>query len=161
MANQHVLVAAREALGLTQAQLAARLNNLVRANARISQGYVSRVEAGALTVTGERVGLFAEALECSPRLLSTDARIWSLGEGCLYHRHRASTRASTLRKLHARINLLRLHLQRLAELADQPREVADAVVVVVVERADRQLVEDRFLEPERVIAQRRSRGHRG
>jgi Zn-dependent peptidase ImmA (M78 family)/transcriptional regulator with XRE-family HTH domain len=120
VANQHLLVAAREALGLTQAQMAARLTDLLGAAPKISQGYVSRVEKGVLTVSGDRLALFAKGLECTPDLLTADAKLWSLGEGCLYHRNRASTKASTLRRLHARINLLRLYLQRLAVVAGQP-----------------------------------------
>jgi Zn-dependent peptidase ImmA (M78 family)/transcriptional regulator with XRE-family HTH domain len=119
-ANADLLVAAREALGLTQAQLAARLTELAGSGQPVSQGYVSRVEKGALTVTGDRLGLFAAALESSPGLLASPARLWSLGDGCLYHRNRASTKASTLRRLHARVNLLRLQLHRLAEVAGEP-----------------------------------------
>jgi Zn-dependent peptidase ImmA (M78 family)/transcriptional regulator with XRE-family HTH domain len=120
VANPQLLVAAREALGMTQAQLAAQLSKLAAPGQRISQGYVSRAESGALGVSGDRLSLFARALAAEPDLLAADAKLWSLGEGCLYHRHRASTRASTLRKLHARINLLRLYLQRLSVLADCP-----------------------------------------
>ena len=119
-ANEGLLIAAREALGLTQAQLAARLSELAGVGQQVSQGYVSRVEKGALTVSGARLDLFAEALMVTPGLLSSDARIWSLGDGCLYHRNRRSTRASTLRMLHARVNLVGLHLRRLAEAAGRP-----------------------------------------
>ena len=42
-------------------------------------------------------------------------------------------------------------LLEMAELAGEPDEVADAVVVAVLERADVQLVEDRVLVPERVL----------
>jgi Zn-dependent peptidase ImmA (M78 family)/transcriptional regulator with XRE-family HTH domain len=119
-ANADLLVAAREAQGLTQAQLAARLTELAGSGQAVSQGYVSRVEKGALTVTGDRLGLFAAALESSPGLLASAARVWSLGDGCLYHRNRASTKASTLRRLHARVNLLRLYLHRLAQVAGMP-----------------------------------------
>jgi Zn-dependent peptidase ImmA (M78 family)/transcriptional regulator with XRE-family HTH domain len=119
-ANPQLLIGAREALGMTQAQLAGRLSELAGAGPRISQGYVSRAEGGVLAVSGERLALFARALEATPGLLAADAKLWSLGEGCLYHRHRASTRASTLRRLHARINLLRLYLHRLAAVTGQP-----------------------------------------
>jgi Zn-dependent peptidase ImmA (M78 family)/transcriptional regulator with XRE-family HTH domain len=120
-ANENLLIAAREALGLTQAQLAARLSGLAGDGQPVSQGYVSRVEKGALTVSGGRLAMFAEALMVTPDLLTSDAKIWSLGDGCLYHRNRRSTRASTLRKLHAQVNLLRLHLLRLAAAAGKPR----------------------------------------
>jgi Zn-dependent peptidase ImmA (M78 family) len=113
-ANPDLLIAAREALGWTQKQLADELTRLSAADPKISQGYVSRAEKGSLTVTGERLELFAAALAATPDLLVSDAKLWSLGEGCLYHRNRASTKASTLRRLHAQINLLRLYLQRLA-----------------------------------------------
>ena len=119
-ANPQLLVAAREALGMTQAQLAARLSELAGPGQNISQGYVSRAESGVLAVSGDRLSLFAGALEATAGLLAADAKLWSLGEGCLYHRHRASTRASTLRRLHARINLLRLYLQRLSAVAGRP-----------------------------------------
>jgi Zn-dependent peptidase ImmA (M78 family)/transcriptional regulator with XRE-family HTH domain len=118
-ANQDLLVAAREALGLTQTQLADRLTAILGARPKISQGYVSRVEKGALTVSGERLEVYAAALGCTADLLTSDAKIWSLGEGCLYHRNRASTKASTLRRLHAQVNLLRLFLHRLADVAGQ------------------------------------------
>jgi len=120
VANSQLLIAAREALGMTQAQLAARLSELAGPGQKISQGYVSRAESGALSVSGDRLSLFARALEATAGLLAADAKLWSLGEGCLYHRHRASTRASTLRKLHARINLLRLYLHRLSAVAGRP-----------------------------------------
>ncbi|QQQ74216.1 ImmA/IrrE family metallo-endopeptidase [Saccharothrix sp. 6-C] len=113
-ANPDLLVAAREALGWTQKRLAEELTRLAKADPEISQGYVSRAEKGSLTVAGERLELFASALGATPDLLVSDSKLWSLGEGCLYHRNRASTKASTLRRLHARINLLRLYLRRLA-----------------------------------------------
>lgn len=113
-ANPDLLVAAREALGLTQTRLAEELTRLSGAVPRVSQGYVSRAEKGVLAVFGERLELFADALESTPDLLVSDVKLWSLGEGCLYHRNRMSTKASTLRQLHARINLLRLYLRRLA-----------------------------------------------
>jgi Zn-dependent peptidase ImmA (M78 family)/transcriptional regulator with XRE-family HTH domain len=128
-ANEDLLVAAREALGLTQAQLAARLTELAGGGQPVSQGYVSRAEKGALAVTGERLALFAEALQVTPGLLASEARIWSLGDGCLYHRHRRSTRASALRQLHAQVNMAHLHLARLAAAADrQPPGLAWAPV---------------------------------
>lgn len=130
-ANPQLIVAAREALGLTQAELAARLTGLANATPKISQGYVSRVEKGALVVTGERLTLFAQALDATPQLLSSDAKLWALGEGCLYHRNRASTKASTLRLLHARINLLRLYLQRLAAAASLPLPTFEFVPIPV------------------------------
>jgi Zn-dependent peptidase ImmA (M78 family)/transcriptional regulator with XRE-family HTH domain len=119
-ANENLLIAAREAAGLTQAQLAARLSELAEGGQPVSQGYVSRVEKGALALSGERLALFAEALMVTPGLLVSDAKVWSLGDGCLYHRNRRSTRASTLRKLHAQVNLAHLHLQRLAVAACWP-----------------------------------------
>jgi Zn-dependent peptidase ImmA (M78 family)/transcriptional regulator with XRE-family HTH domain len=119
-ANADLLVAAREALGVTQAELAVRLTRLAGMGHTVSQGYVSRVEKGSLTVAGERLALFAVALESSPALLTSEAKLWSLGDGCMYHRNRATTKASTLRRLHARVNLLRLQLHRLADVAGEP-----------------------------------------
>ncbi|WP_086664190.1 helix-turn-helix domain-containing protein [Lentzea kentuckyensis] len=121
--NPELLVAAREALGWTQKQLAVELTRLSNADPEISQGYVSRVEKGALSVSGDRLELFGTALEVTPDFLAGDAKLWALGDGCMYHRNRASTKASTLRKLHAQVNLLRLFLRRLASGSTvEPRE---------------------------------------
>lgn len=111
--NPDLLVAAREALGWTQKRLAEELTRLSGAHPEISQGYVSRVEKGLLSVSGDRLDLFSAALDVTPDFLAGEAKLWSLGEGCLYHRNRASTKASTLRRLHAQVNLLRLFLLRL------------------------------------------------
>ncbi|MBM7772351.1 Zn-dependent peptidase ImmA (M78 family)/transcriptional regulator with XRE-family HTH domain [Actinokineospora baliensis] len=112
--NPQVLVAAREALGWTQGQLADRLSELSGARPKISQGYVSRVEKGVLSAQADRAELFAAALGCTVDLLVSEAKLWSLGDGCLYHRNRTSTKSSTLRRLHAQVNLVRLALHRLA-----------------------------------------------
>lgn len=120
-ANPALLAVAREATGLTQAELAAALSRLTKdRSTRISQGYVSRVESGALGLSGTRLDQFAAVLECAPDLLVAEAKVWALGDGCSYQRRRASTRASALRRLHARLNLLRLHLGRLAAATDRP-----------------------------------------
>jgi Zn-dependent peptidase ImmA (M78 family)/transcriptional regulator with XRE-family HTH domain len=120
VANPQLLVAAREARGWTQAVLVERLSPLSGSETKVSQGYISRVEKGLLALSGERLALFATALQTTPEFLTSEAKLWALGEGCLYHRNRRSTKASTLRWLHARINLLRLHLHRLADLAGTP-----------------------------------------
>jgi Zn-dependent peptidase ImmA (M78 family)/transcriptional regulator with XRE-family HTH domain len=120
VANPQLLVAAREALGWTQTALAQHLADLSGSETKISQGYVSRVEKGALALSGDRLAMFATALGTTSGFLTSDAKLWALGEGCLYHRNRRSTKASTLRWLHARINLLRLHLCRLADVAGTP-----------------------------------------
>ena len=59
-----LLVMGREAAGLTQGRLASRLSEL--AGAPISQGYVSKVEAGVLTVDPGRLPLFAAVLGLTP-----------------------------------------------------------------------------------------------
>ncbi|MEU4420973.1 XRE family transcriptional regulator [Actinoplanes sp. NPDC024001] len=117
-ANPQLLVAAREALGLTQADVAERISALSGSPVKTTQGYVSRAEKGSLSVTGMRLEQFAQVLEMTPDLLTVDVKLWALGEGCLYHRNRRSTKASTLRRLHAQINLTRLYLTRLAHAAD-------------------------------------------
>ena len=80
-ANPQLLVAAREALGMTQAQLAARLSELAGPGQKISQGYVSRAESGALAVTGTRLELFARALESGPGLLAARRQDLVAGRG--------------------------------------------------------------------------------
>jgi Zn-dependent peptidase ImmA (M78 family) len=116
-AEPAMLVLARESRGWTQADVAEAMSQ-IDASARISQGYVSRAEAGRLTVSGERLHLFAAALRYTPDVLCSPADVHGVGIGLVHHRKRASMGAIELRRIHALLALTRMQTTALTRAAD-------------------------------------------
>lgn len=115
-ADAGMLVLAREARGMTQRVLAEQMSRL--AGERVSQGYVSKAEAGHLAVTGERLAQYAAALGYPADLLSTGADVDGVGIGLIHHRKKAALGAVALRRIHAQLAIARLQCRRL--LAAEP-----------------------------------------
>ncbi|TJZ94587.1 ImmA/IrrE family metallo-endopeptidase [Actinacidiphila oryziradicis] len=111
-----MLVLARESRGWTQADLAAEMSK-VDPDGRVSQGYVSRAEAGRLPVSGERLHLFSAALRYTPQMLSRTTDLHGVGIGLVHHRKRASLGAIALRRIHAVLALTRLQTDALTRAA--------------------------------------------
>ena len=117
-----MLILAREAHGFTQAELAAA--------AGISQGKLSKYENGLLVVAEEDVGVMAKALGyCADFFFQTD-RIYGLGSSSLFHRQRQSVPMQAQRQIQAKINILRMQVDRLlrgveidSEYAFEPMDV--------------------------------------
>jgi len=113
-----MLALARESRGMTQADLAAAMSQLDGTN-RVSQGYVSRAEAGRLQVKGDRLALYAGALSYTPEMLCRTTDTHGVGVGLVHHRKRASMGATSLRRVHATLTLTRLQVESLtAPLTD-------------------------------------------
>ncbi|MFD7677031.1 ImmA/IrrE family metallo-endopeptidase [Streptomyces sp. NPDC060187] len=113
-----MLALARESRGMTQADLAIAMSRLDGAN-RVSQGYVSRAEAGRLQVKDDRLALYADALEYTPEMLCRTTDTHGVGVGLVHHRKRASMGATSLRRIHATLTLTRLQVESLtAPLTD-------------------------------------------
>jgi Zn-dependent peptidase ImmA (M78 family) len=117
VANPVMLVLARESRGMTQAEVAATMSSQT-ADAAVSQGYVSRAEAGRLMVSGERLALYAKALRYPSHLLCTEGEVHGIGVGLVHHRKRASLGAQALRRIHAELALSRLHVRALVAAID-------------------------------------------
>ena len=81
VAQPRMLVLARESRAMTQGQLAKAMQALEGSDGKVSQGYVSRAEAGRLTVNGERLDLWARALGYPPRLLCLSEHEVGAGPG--------------------------------------------------------------------------------
>ncbi|MFJ9598302.1 ImmA/IrrE family metallo-endopeptidase [Streptomyces virginiae] len=107
-----MLALARESRGMTQADLAVTMSRLDGAN-RVSQGYVSRAEAGRLQVRDDRLELYAEALGYTPEMLCRTTDTHGVGVGLVHHRKRASMGATSLRRIHATLTLTRLQVESL------------------------------------------------
>ncbi|KFG74458.1 helix-turn-helix domain-containing protein [Streptomyces mutabilis] len=120
-AQPGMLVLARESRGLTQAEVAAAMTKVSPGGATpVSQGYVSRAEAGRLVVTHERLELYAAALGYPPELLCLDPQVSGIGVGLVHHRKKAALTASALRRVHAHVALSRIQLNGLASAAALP-----------------------------------------
>jgi Zn-dependent peptidase ImmA (M78 family)/transcriptional regulator with XRE-family HTH domain len=113
MAQPRMLVLARESRAMTQGQLAKAMQALEGSDGKVSQGYVSRAEAGRLTVNGERLGLYARALHYPAQLLCLTEHEVGAGPGLVHHRKKQATSTADLRRIHALLNLTRIQLRAL------------------------------------------------
>ncbi|MEU7004165.1 XRE family transcriptional regulator [Nonomuraea sp. NPDC046570] len=110
-AHASMLTLARESRGMTQTVLAHAMSDL--AGEPISQGYVSKAEAGRLAVEGDRLSVYARALGYPPALLHLNADLTGIGIGLVHHRKKAALGAHALRRIHAQLALSRLQTRRL------------------------------------------------
>lgn len=115
VAHPAMLVLARESRGLTQADLAQRMTR--DDGAPVSQGYVSKAEAGRLEVIEPRLSLYATALGYPTAVLCADPEVHGIGVGLVHHRKRASLGALALRRIHAELTLARFQMRALLSLA--------------------------------------------
>lgn len=110
-AHPAMLTLTRESRGITQTAVAAAMSEV--SGERITQGYVSKAEAGRLTVQGDRLVLYAASLRYPPALLCVDAKLSGVGIGLIHHRKKAALGAQALRRIHAQLALARLQTRGL------------------------------------------------
>jgi Zn-dependent peptidase ImmA (M78 family) len=118
VAHPTMLVLTRESRGMTQADVASRMA-VVADGIPVSQGYVSKAEAGRLAVTGQRLELYARAVRYPVTVLCADPDVHGVGVGLVHHRKRASLGAPTLRRVHAELALSRMQVRALLREADE------------------------------------------
>lgn len=116
VANAAMLLLARESRGITQAELAEVMTRHAD-ETPVSQGYISKAEAGRLEVSGSRLSLYATALGYPATVLCADPQLHGVGVGLVHHRKRASLGAPALRRIHAELALARLQTRGLLALA--------------------------------------------
>jgi Zn-dependent peptidase ImmA (M78 family) len=115
VAHAAMLVLARESRSMTQAELA-QVMTRQSGGTPVSQGYISKAEAGRLEVTGARLPLYATALGYPVAVLCTDPQLHGVGVGLIHHRKRASLGAPALRRIHAELALARMQTSALLTL---------------------------------------------
>jgi Zn-dependent peptidase ImmA (M78 family)/DNA-binding XRE family transcriptional regulator len=108
--NPEMLILARESRGMTQGELADEVS--------ISQGTISKIESGVIEVSDHEWGKIAESLKYPRHFFSQTDRVFGYGSACIYHRKRQSLPASTLRRLMASINVIRIQVSRLLRGAE-------------------------------------------
>lgn len=130
-AHPRMLVLSRESRGMTQGQLAAAMQELDKSGGKISQGYISRAEAGRLTVSDDRLELYAQALGYPAALLCLTENEVGAGVGLVHHRKKQAATAGDLKRIHAVVNLTRLQLRPL--LAGAPRPAGPGIPRIPVD----------------------------
>lgn len=103
--NGKLIELARIARGLQQNDLATRVG--------FSQSKVSKCERGQLQVSDEDIERFARALRYPVSFFHRTDEIYGFGTVCLYHRKRKSLTAGELERIHAHINIMRMHVSPL------------------------------------------------
>jgi Zn-dependent peptidase ImmA (M78 family)/transcriptional regulator with XRE-family HTH domain len=110
--NPSMVTLAREALGLTQGELADRVG--------VSQGTLSKLEAGALEPAPETLALLAGELRVPESFFFQRELLTGPSVSEFFHRRRQDVPAKLLRQAHATINIILLHLGRLLRSAEVP-----------------------------------------
>lgn len=106
VAHRRLVTLVREAKGWSQRQLAQ--------DAGISQGFLSKVEAGLLDLHGDKLEQVAAALDCPVELLVDDTPVQGLEVTCLHHRRRHSKMTAGKKKqIEAVTHLTRVSVQGL------------------------------------------------
>ncbi|WP_250030336.1 ImmA/IrrE family metallo-endopeptidase [Paractinoplanes maris] len=103
--NPRMLVLAREAQGMTQEELS-KVTGL-------AQSTLSKAENGLRPLPTADLPTVADALQVTPQLLCWDDDVYGFGSASFFHRKQQSLSQRTLRKIQARINLLRMRIHRL------------------------------------------------
>ncbi len=103
--NPEMLVVARESKGLTQSEFAEKVG--------LSQGKVSKLEAGLLMVSSEDLVSICRVLDFPKEFFLQTDRVYGFGTSCFYHRKRMRMPVSELRQIQAKLNLFRFHIIRL------------------------------------------------
>jgi Zn-dependent peptidase ImmA (M78 family)/transcriptional regulator with XRE-family HTH domain len=100
-----MLVLAREARGLTQRELASRLE--------MDAARLSRIECGLREFPDEYIAPLTRALEFPEEFFSQNESRQGMAPSEIYHRKRAALGARDLARIHARIDLYRIAISRL------------------------------------------------
>lgn len=101
--NGQMITLAREAKGMTQRALAARLC--------VTQATISRYESGWVEIPTEHVAALSAILGRPESFFFWNERLY--GASCLFHRRRQKLALRDLKKIHAQVNLLRMQAARL------------------------------------------------
>lgn len=108
--NPELLRLARESRGMGQTELADAIG--------ITQGAMSKYEAGVLSVSDEDLEKIAVALEYPPDFFTLNASASGFGSSCIYNRKRQSLPVRELKIIQATINIVRVHISRLLQGAE-------------------------------------------
>lgn len=106
--NPEMLILAREWVGLTQSELAEAV--------RLTQATISRYESGLVEIPHGHLALIARHLSRPESFFFWRERLYNAS--CLYHRKQSRLTVRDLKRIHARVNVLRIQATRLLEFAE-------------------------------------------
>lgn len=109
-ANPEMVTLARESRGLSQSELALRLS--------ISQSLLSKIESGTVPPNAATIEALATVLDYPVRFFFNTERVYGPSTSEFFHRKRSAVPAKILNKIHAQLNIRRIHVNRLARVAD-------------------------------------------
>ena len=98
---------ARNLRGLTQSQLAELLG--------VQQGTISKLEGGLISATREMCAGLSRVLKLPKHFFTQTDRVYGLGTHAYMHRRRQRISAEVRRRIEAKLNLIRIHTERLLE----------------------------------------------
>jgi Zn-dependent peptidase ImmA (M78 family)/transcriptional regulator with XRE-family HTH domain len=110
--NPEMVTVARESRGLSQSELARRLS--------IAQGALSKIEGGIRNPSPELMSRLSAELDYPHEFFYSPEPVYGLGVGTLYHRKRQALASSVLAKIHAQVNIRRIHISRLLRSVEFP-----------------------------------------
>lgn len=108
--NPSMVTLARESRGMTQTDLSQRLG--------VTQGWVSRVEGEGKAVSEALLVRLAETTGYPVDFFLQQDRIYGIDASILYHRKRADVPVKLLTKIHAQVNVRRMHIARMLKSVD-------------------------------------------
>ena len=108
--NHAVLISARESRGLTQKELADKLN--------VNQGWLSRVESGQREISEESLKDIADLLSYPIEFFFQEDKIYGFGPTELFNRRRQDIPMKKLQEIHAQINIRRIQLSKILKGVD-------------------------------------------
>jgi Zn-dependent peptidase ImmA (M78 family)/DNA-binding XRE family transcriptional regulator len=114
--NREMLVLARESRGYTQTTLAARVG--------LAPSLISKFESGIVAPTPENLRKIAESLEFPEPFFSQTDKVYGLGCSFLYHRKRKTMPIPEQRRLLAKLNVLRMRIERMLRGTEMESENA-------------------------------------
>jgi Zn-dependent peptidase ImmA (M78 family)/transcriptional regulator with XRE-family HTH domain len=110
--NSEMVTLAREARAWTQTELARR--------ASLSQAQLSKIEAGLSEVADDVLARLAAALGRPREFFFQTDQVFGPGLSEFFHRRRQDVAAKALARVHAQINIIRMHVSRLLKAVDLP-----------------------------------------
>lgn len=105
-----MITLARESRGMSQSELAKRLN--------MSQGKLSKIENGMLTVSENELLKISEVLNYRISFFQRNERIYGVGLSEFFHRKRQSVPQKKLSKIYAKIEIRRMEIATLLKSVD-------------------------------------------
>lgn len=110
--NAQMVTLAREARALTQTELASKIS--------VSQAQLSKLEAGLSGVTEPMLNKLVQVLKYPKEFFYQTDPVFGPGLSEFFHRRRQDVGAKVLGRVHAQINIVRMHIARLMRAVDIP-----------------------------------------